>query len=82
MKTISLFKALLALVTILGFFAIAPTTASADPHPGGWDGRHHYYRDNYGYWNDHDRYTHYQDWHNHHGYWDDRGGTRVFINVN
>jgi hypothetical protein len=82
MKTISLFKALLALVTMLGFLAIAPTTASADPHPGVWDARHHYYRDNYGYWNDHDRYTHYQDWHNHHGYWDDRGGTRVFINVN
>ena len=62
-------------------FCFSPTTASADPHPGVWDSRHHYYRDNYGYWNDHDRYNHYQDWHHHHGYWDDRGGARVFINV-
>ena len=32
MKTISLFKAFLALMTMLGFLAIAPTTAQADPH--------------------------------------------------
>jgi len=80
MKTISLFKVLLTLAAVLGFFAVA-TPATAEPHPGVWDARHHYYRDNYGYWNDHDRYQHYVYWHTHHGYWDDRGGTRVFINV-
>jgi hypothetical protein len=79
MKTISAFKALLALVTMLGFLAIAPTPAQA--HPGAWDSRHHYYRDNYGYWDEHDRYRHYVYWHNHHGYWDNRGGVRFFINV-
>jgi len=81
MKSISLFKAILALVTVLGLLVLAPTMAVADPHPGVWDARHHYYRDNYGYWNEHDHYTHYITWHNHHGYWDNRGGTRVFINV-
>jgi hypothetical protein len=54
---------------------------NADPHPGAWDGRHHYYRDNYGYWDEHDRYRHYVYWQHHHGYWDNRGGVRVFINV-
>ena len=78
MKTTSLFNALLILVTILGFLAVAPT---ARAHEGQWDGRHHYYRDNYGYWDDHDRYRHYIYWHNHHGYWDNRGGARIFINV-
>ncbi|HEX4138805.1 MAG TPA: hypothetical protein VHY09_00540 [Candidatus Methylacidiphilales bacterium] len=81
MKTPSLFKALLALVTLLSFLVLAPTTALADPHPGVWDTRHHYYRDNYGYWDEHDHYRHYVYWHNHHGYWDTRGATRVFINV-
>ena len=78
MKTTSLFKILLALVAAIGFFNIAP---AAQAHDGQWDGRHHYYRDNYGYWNDGDHYRHYTSWHTHHGYWDDRGGTRVFINV-
>jgi hypothetical protein len=82
MKTTSLFKILLALVTVLGFFGVAPTTAKADePHPGVWDSRHHYRRDNYGYWDDHDHYRHFIFWHNHHGYWDNKGGVRVFINV-
>jgi len=81
MKTTSLSKALLALVTILGFLVIAPMTAQADPHPGVWDARHHYYRDNYGYWDEHDHYRHYIEWHHHHGYWDNKGGVRVFINV-
>ncbi len=81
MKTTSLFKALLALVVTLGFLAATPTTALADPHPGVWDTRHHYYSDNYGYWDNNDRYGHYIYWHHHHGYWDSRGSTRVFINV-
>ena len=63
----------------MGLFAGTIGTASA--HDGQWDSRHHYYRDNYGYWNEHDRYQHYITWHNHHGYWDNRGGVRVFINV-
>jgi hypothetical protein len=79
MKMTSLSKALLAIVTLLGFLAVAPTTAQA--HDGQWDARHHYYRDNYGYWDEHDRYHHFIAWHNHHGYWDNRGATRVFINV-
>ncbi len=81
MKTTSLFKTLLALVTVLGFAGIVPNAQADEPHPGVWDARHHYRRDNYGYWDDHDRYRHFIVWHNHHGYWDDRGGVRVFINV-
>ena len=46
-----------------------------------WDSRHHYRRDNYGYWNNDNHYQHYVTWHNHHGYWDTRGPVRVFINV-
>jgi hypothetical protein len=45
-----------------------------------WDSRHHYRRDNYGYY-DGPSYHHYILWHNHHGYWDTRGPVRVFINV-
>ncbi len=45
-----------------------------------WDARHHYRRDNYGYY-DGRHYRHYEYWHHHHGYWDTRGGPRVFINV-
>jgi hypothetical protein len=45
-----------------------------------WDSRHHYRRDNYGYW-DGPRYRHYEYRHHHHGYWDTRGPVRVFINV-
>jgi hypothetical protein len=81
MKSTSLFKALLILVTALGFLVFSPATAQADPHGGVWDTRHHYYRDNYGYWDEHDKYHHFIDWHGHHGYWDNRGATRVFINV-
>jgi hypothetical protein len=45
-----------------------------------WDSRHHYRRDNYGYY-DGDSYHHYILWHEHHGYWDTRGPVRIFINV-
>jgi hypothetical protein len=45
-----------------------------------WDSRHHYRRDNYGYY-DGPHYHHYETWHNHHGYWDTRGSSRIFINV-
>jgi hypothetical protein len=72
-------KFILALLAILFVLTGAATNLMA--HDGQWDSRHHYYRDNYGYWDNHDRYRHYQNWHNHHGYWDTRGGTRIFINV-
>jgi hypothetical protein len=71
----------LALAALIALSLFAGTMGTASAHDGQWDSRHHYYRDNYGYWNEHDRYTHYVFWHNHHGYWDNRGGTRVFINV-
>jgi len=50
-------------------------------HDGQWDSRHHYYRDNYGYWDNGDHYRHFVYWHSHHGYWDTRGPVRVFINI-
>jgi hypothetical protein len=68
----------------LAFIAIAFVMTGADilwAHDGQWDSRHHYRRDNYGYWDNHDRYRHYESWHGHQGYWDDRGGSRVFISV-
>jgi hypothetical protein len=77
----SIQKLILVLATVLGFSIGTALTVQADPHPGVWDARHHYRRDNYGYWDEHDRYRHYILWHNHHGYWDNRGGVRVFINV-
>jgi hypothetical protein len=70
---------LLATLTLLSLGAGTMATASA--HDGQWDSRHHYRRDNYGYWNEHDRYNHYITYRNHHGYWDNRSGVRVFINV-
>ncbi len=81
MKTTSLFKALPVVMMALGYLALSPISAQAEPHRGVWDAHHHYYRDNYGWWNEHDHYSHYIYWHNHHGYWDNRSGTRVFINV-
>jgi hypothetical protein len=71
-------KSLLALAAVL-FAASGATKLWA--HDGEYDSRHHYYRDNYGYWDDHDHYHHYMTYHSHHGYWDDRGPFRVFINV-
>ena len=81
MKAPAQFKIFLALLSVLGAFLLAGTPVMADPHPGGWDSRHHYYRDNYGWWDEHDHYRHFIFWHGHHGYWDNRGVTRVFINV-
>jgi hypothetical protein len=46
-----------------------------------WDARHHYRRDNYGYWDEHNSYHHYIRYHDHNGYWDTMGPVRVFINV-
>ncbi len=74
-------KFALVAVVALSLFGGAMGTALADHHRGQWDSRHHYYRDNYGYWNEHDRYSRYIMYNNHHGYWDNRGGVRVFINV-
>jgi hypothetical protein len=45
-----------------------------------WDSRHHYRRDNYGYY-DHGHYHHYIQYGGHNGYWDTQGPVRVFINV-
>jgi hypothetical protein len=86
MKTTSpsLFKLTLALAGVLVLFAGSATTALADrdDHPRGqWDSRHHYRRDNYGYYDSGNRYHHYIFYHNHHGYWDTVGPVRVFINV-
>ena len=62
-------------------FVLTGTANNLRAHDGQWDSRHHYYRDNYGYWDDGDHYRHYRSWHHHHGYWDTRGGARIFINV-
>jgi hypothetical protein len=72
-------KAFLALMAALFFITGAASTLSA--HDGEWDSRHHYYRDNYGYYDEHDRYRHYITYHDHPGYWDNRGPFRVFIRV-
>ncbi len=81
MKTTTTFlqKALLTVTATAGL--VIGATGLAVAHDGQWDGRHHYYRDNYGYWDNHDHYRHYTYWHTHHGYWDTRGGSRIFINV-
>jgi hypothetical protein len=71
------------LAVIAAFFAVSGASAWADEHhwaDNQWDSRHHYRRDNYGYY-DGDRYSHYILYNGHHGYWDSRGAVRVFINV-
>ena len=71
------------LTVIATFFVVSAASAWADDHPWAdnqWDGRHHYRRDNYGYW-DGNTYSHYVLRNGHHGYWDNRGAVRVFINV-
>jgi hypothetical protein len=78
MKSSSARKSLLVLAVIV---LVLTGTRNLWAHDGEYDSRHHYYRDNYGYWDDHDHYRHYILYHNHHGYWDDRGPFRVFINV-
>ena len=62
-------------------FLLTGATTNLWAHDGQWDARHHYYRDNYGYWDEHDQYHHYIVYNNHHGYWDTRGPVRVFISV-
>ena len=69
------------LMIMASLFVLTGATGRLLAHDGQWDTRHHYYRDNYGYWDDGDHYIHYILWHNHHGYWDDRSGVRVFISV-
>jgi hypothetical protein len=76
--TNSTFKMILSVLAAAFVFA---GTSSLWAHDGQWDGRHHYYRDNYGYWDNGDHYRHYEHWHNHTGYWDTRGGSHIFINV-
>jgi hypothetical protein len=65
----------------VSFALISTSGLWADDHWNNqWDSRHHYRRDNYGYY-DGDHYHHYETWHSHRGYWDTHGGTRIFINV-
>ncbi len=72
-----------ALAALVASFVLGGTPRLwADDHWNNqWDSRHHYRRDNYGYY-DGDRYHHYETWHNHHGYWDHHvSGPAIFINV-
>ena len=69
-----------ALAAAFVLTATSSLWADDDHDRGEWDSRHHYRRDNYGYY-DGDHYRHYETWHNHHGYWDYRGPFRVFIQV-
>ncbi len=70
-------KTLLAVAA--GLFVLGGTASlRAD---GMWDSRHHYQRDNYGYWDEHHSYHHYIKYGGHNGYWDTQGPVRVFINV-
>jgi hypothetical protein len=80
MKTTSQSVHKIVLAALAALFVLTGAT-NLWAHDGQWDSRHHYYRDNYGYWDNHDHYRHYENWHNHNGYWDTRGSTRVFINV-
>jgi hypothetical protein len=41
----------------------------------------HYQYGHNGYWDDHHHYHHWARYHDHDGYWDNRGGTRVFIDI-
>ncbi|MCE0496599.1 MAG: hypothetical protein LV481_01445 [Methylacidiphilales bacterium] len=71
-------------IILAGMAALFVLTGAANnlwAHDGQWDSRHHYYRDNYGYWDEQDHYHHYIIYGGHHGYWDTRGPVRVFINV-
>jgi hypothetical protein len=78
MKTTSKHLHKVVLAALVSAFVLASTSSVwADYY---WDARHHYRRDNYGYY-DGPHYHHYVYWHNHHGYWDTRGPVRVFINV-
>ena len=79
MKTTSRSSLKIVLVALAGLFVL--TGASNLWADNMWDARHHYRRDNYGYWDEHNHYRHFVYWNNHHGYWDNRGAVRVFINV-
>ena len=68
MKMIRPFRQLL-LVALFALVAVGTTQASPYRH------------DKSGYWDAHNRHHAYVYRHHHHGYWDDRGGSRVFINI-
>ena len=78
MKTSSYRK---ILVVLAAFVFVLTGTKNLWAHDGEYDSRHHYYRDNYGYWDNGDHYRHYEHWNNHVGYWDTRGSSRIFINI-
>jgi hypothetical protein len=57
------------------------TSAASLRADGEWDSRHHYRRDNYGYYDKGNHYHHYIQYRGHNGYWDTTGPLRIFINV-
>ncbi len=69
------------ILALMAFVFVMTGASQLQAHDGQWDSRHHYYRDNYGYWNEHNRYHHYGLYRGHHGYWDNRGPFRVWINI-
>ncbi|HWB58676.1 MAG TPA: hypothetical protein VG733_04255 [Chthoniobacteraceae bacterium] len=71
----------LAVIASTCLFIGTGNTARADDHPGRWDKAHHYYVDDHGYWDEHDKYQKFIVYRKHHGYWDTRGDKRVFIQV-
>jgi len=80
MKTTSKSVHKIVLAGLAGLFVLTGA-ANLWADGGQWDSRHHYRRDNYGYWDQHNTYHHYIKYHGHNGYWDTMGPVRVFINV-
>jgi len=71
----------LAAMTSACLLTGAPRNVRADDHPGRWDENHHYYVDDHGYWDEHDKYHKFLVYKEKHGYWDTRGDKKVFITV-
>lgn len=70
-------KNLTKIALVLATFAILGASSNASAY-----GRNPHYRYGHnGYWDEHHHYHHWQHYHGHDGYWDNRGGTRVFINI-
>jgi hypothetical protein len=69
-------KKLTILALVLAAFGIFGTNQAS-----AYGRNPHYRYGRNGYWDNHNRYHHWQRYHNHDGYWDNSGGTRVFINI-
>ena len=80
MKTTSPSLKRIVLAALVATFVLSGASSLWADWNNQWDSRHHYRRDNYGYY-DGNHYHHYEHWHNHSGYWDTRGSSRIFINV-